>query len=259
VADVSSPASRPVPPQIIPRPEGWRPGESAPWAHLPEAERRGIGIERVSRALAAQDQAGPLPEDIGEDRVLGPSMMVNETNLPGVRFINAAVLALLFEEDGEARLVFTRRSASLRAHRGEVSFPGGRLDPGEDAPTAALREAYEEVGLDPGLVTTVGWIHPVLTMVSGSLIMPILGTVAARPHLVASPAEVERVFDVALRDLADPAIFHEERWSIPGREIPGSPDNSFAVWFFEVEGEMIWGATARMIHELLSIVLVPVS
>jgi hypothetical protein len=85
--------------------------------------------------------------------------------------------------------------------------------------------------------------------------MPILGSVAARPHLVASPAEVERVFDVALRDLADPDIFHEERWSIPGRVIPGSADNSFPVWFFEVEGEMIWGATARMVHEILSIVL----
>jgi hypothetical protein len=94
-------------------------------------------------------------------------------------------------------------------------------------------------------------------MISGSLIMPILGTAAARPHLVPSPAEVERVFDVALRDLADPDIFHEERWSIQGRAIPGSPDNSFAVWFFEVEGEMIWGATARMVHELLSVVLLP--
>jgi 8-oxo-dGTP pyrophosphatase MutT (NUDIX family) len=247
--------SRPVPPQVIPRPGTWRPGVPAPWAHLHAPERQGISLDRVGRALAARDQAGPLPEDIGEDRVLGPGMMVSETNAPGVRLINAAVLALLFEESGEARLVFTRRSSSLRSHRGEVSFPGGRLDAGEDPPTAALREAYEEVALNPADVTTVGWIHPVLTMVSGSLIMPILGSVAARPHLVASPAEVERVFDVALRDLADPDVFHEERWSIPGRVIPGSADNSFAVWFFEVEGEMIWGATARMIHELLSIVL----
>jgi hypothetical protein len=66
---------------------------------------------------------------------------------------------------------------------------------------------------------------------------------------------VERVFDVSLHELADPSIFHEERWGFPGRIIPGSNDNTFAVWFFEVEGEMIWGATARMIHELLSIVL----
>jgi 8-oxo-dGTP pyrophosphatase MutT (NUDIX family) len=209
----------------------------------------------VAAALAAHDQAGPVPGDIGSDRVLGPSILVNETNAPALRFVNAAVLAVLFEEEGEARLVLTRRSSSLRSHRGEVSFPGGRLDPGEQPAAAALREAHEEVALDPAAVTTVGWIHPVLTMVSGSLIMPVVASVPARPHLEASPDEVERVFDVALRDLADPEIFHEERWSIPGRVIPGSPDNSFAVWFFEIEGEMIWGATARMIHELLSLVL----
>jgi 8-oxo-dGTP pyrophosphatase MutT (NUDIX family) len=222
---------------------------------LPQDARHGIGVARVLQRLAEKDQLGPVPVDIGADRVLGPSILVNETNAPAVRFVNAAVLALLFEEEGEARLLFTRRSSSLRAHRGEVSFPGGRLDVGEHPEAAALREAYEEVALDPSLVTPVGWIHPVLTMVSGSLIMPVVATVASRPKLVASPAEVERVFDVALRDLADPEIFHEERWSIPGRVIPDSPDNSFAVWFFEVEGEMIWGATARMIHELLSVVL----
>jgi 8-oxo-dGTP pyrophosphatase MutT (NUDIX family) len=216
-------------------------------------------VDRVLTALANLGQSGPVPGDIGSDRVLGPSILVNETNAPAVRFINAAVLALLFEEAGEARLVFTRRSSSLRAHRGEVSFAGGRLEAGESPAEAAVREAQEEVALDPALVSLVGWIHPVLTMVSGSLIMPVVATVASRPHLVASPAEVERVFDVSLSQLADPSIFHEERWSIPGRVIPGSDDNSFAVWFFEVEGEMIWGATARMIHELLSVVLLNIS
>jgi len=220
---------------------------------VPAEARRGISLVHLLEALAQKGQLGPVPEDIGSDRVLGPSILINETNAPALRFVNAAVLAALFEEDGEARLVLTRRSSSLRAHRGEVSFPGGRLDAGEHPEAAALREAYEEVALDPSLVTPVGWIHPVLTMVSGSLIMPVVATLASRPKLVPSPDEVERVFDVALRELADPAIFHEERWSIPGRIIPDSPDNSFAVWFFEVEGEMIWGATARMIHELLSI------
>ncbi len=71
-----------------------------------------------------------------------------------------------------------------------------------------------------------------------------------------NPGEVDRVFDVSLAELADPAIFHEERWRIPGRVIQGPTDNSFPVWFFEVAGEMIWGATARMLYELLSIVLV---
>lgn len=240
---------------MIPRPPTWRPGEPAPWAEVPAAQRTGIGIDRVLDALVPLGQRGPVPEGIGSDRVLGPTILVNESNAPAVRHVNAAVLAALFEEGGEARLVLTRRSSGMRTHRGEVSFPGGRLDEGEDPPAAALREAQEEVALDPSLVTMAGWIHPVLTMVSGSLIMPVLATLPARPHLVPNPQEVERVFDVSLSELADPAIFHEERWRIAGRTIPGTGDDSFAVWFFEVSGEMIWGATARMIHELLSIVL----
>ena len=246
---------RPVPPQVIPRPPTWEPGGPAPWADVPPEQRTGIALDRVLDALVPLGQRGPVPESVGLDRMLVPTILVNETSVAAVRQVNAGVLTVLFEEAGEARLVLTRRSAGLRTHKGEVSFPGGRLDDGESPADAALREAHEEIALDPTLVTTVGWIHPVLTMVSGSLIMPVLGTVATRPHLVPSPDEVERVFDVSLAELADPAIFHEERWRIPGRPVPGRDDGSFAVWFFEVAGEMIWGATARMIHELLSIVL----
>jgi 8-oxo-dGTP pyrophosphatase MutT (NUDIX family) len=247
---------RPVPPQVIPRPATWRLGDPAPWAALSEGERSGLDLGRVRAALAASGQSGPVPDDIGSDGILGPSILVNETHAAAQTLVvNAAVLAVLFEEAGEARVILTRRSSSLRSHRGEVSFPGGRLDPGEDAPTAALREAFEEIALDPALVRVEGWIHPVLTVVSGSLVMPIVASVAERPLLVASPAEVERVFDVSLRDLAGLETFHEEHWSMPGRQIPGSADSSFPVWFFEVAGEMIWGATARMIHDLLTVVL----
>ena len=196
-----------------------------------------------------------MPKDVGADRLFGPTILVNEGSALPVHRVNAAVLAALFDEAGEARLILTRRASGLLTHRGEVSFPGGRLDEGEDAASAALREAHEEIALDPTLVTTVGWIHPVMTMVSASLIMPVLATLAGRPHLEPNPQEVERLFDVSLAELADPETFHEERWKIAGRTIPDSDDGSFAVWFFEVSGEMIWGATARMIHELLSVVL----
>ncbi len=195
-----------------------------------------------------------MPADVGADGIFEAGV-VGEAPAP-VREVNAGVLACLFEEDGEARLVLTRRSADLRTHQGQVSFPGGRLEEGEDAVGAALREAYEEVDLDPSLVKTAGWLHPVLTMVSSSFILPVLGTVAARPQLMANPSEVERIFDVSLAELADPSIFSEERWRFPGRVITESEDNSFPVWIFEVAGELIWGATARMLHELLSIVLV---
>jgi 8-oxo-dGTP pyrophosphatase MutT (NUDIX family) len=244
---------------VIPRPAGWRPGGPPPWADLPTARRTSIPLDRVLGALDAVGQRGPVPLDVGSDSIFTPPPVLSDGDGPPGQVwptgVNSGVLVPLFEEGGEARLVLTRRSTDLRTHQGQVSFPGGRLDAGEDATAAARREAHEEVGLDPSLVTTVGWLHPVMTMVSSSLIQPVLATVAARPLLVPSPTEVERVFDVSLAELADLDIFHEERWRIPGRPVPGSGDDSFPVWFFEVAGEMIWGATARMLYELLSIVL----
>ena len=206
---------------MVPRPPTWRPGGPAPWAGVPRAQRTGIGIDRVLDALVPLGQRGPVPEDIGSDRVFGPSFLVNESDAPAVRHVNAAVLAALFEEGGEARLVLTRRSSGMRTHRGEVSFPGGRLDEGEDPPAAALREAHEEVALDPSLVTMAGWMHPVLTMVSGSLIMPVLATLPARPHLVPNAggggARLRRLAGRAgrPRDLPRGALEH------PGAHDPG--------------------------------------
>jgi 8-oxo-dGTP pyrophosphatase MutT (NUDIX family) len=247
--------SRSIPPQVVPRPATWRPGDVAPWAGLRPGERHGIDLAVVRSALAAHGQAGAVPERM-ESFPLPDHPPLAGGSLQPSRGVDSAVLVVLFEEADEARLVFTRRSSSLRSHRGQVSFPGGRLDPGEDPPGAALREAFEEVALDPALVTVEGWTHPVMTVTMGSVIMPIVASVPARPHLVASPAEVDRVFDVSLRDLADPGAFHEERWTITG-ETTAFPLDDYRVWFFEVEGELIWGATARILYELLSVVLAP--
>jgi 8-oxo-dGTP pyrophosphatase MutT (NUDIX family) len=169
--------------------------------------------------------------------------------------VSAAVLVALFEEAGEARVVLTRRAAHLRVHQGEVSFPGGRIDPGEDARSAALREAAEEVGIRPGSVEIVGELTALGTWSSKATITPLVGILEARPELSPNPQEVERAFDVALADLLVPGVYREERWHIPGRRVPGSPDSSFPVWFFELPGDTVWGATARILVELLSVVL----
>jgi 8-oxo-dGTP pyrophosphatase MutT (NUDIX family) len=249
----------PVPPQVIPRPLTWEPGDPAPWASAPLGRRKAIDVRRVLQALESVGQGGPVPDDLGGDSLLGGGTIVTESELPATGHVNAGVLAALFDEDGEARVILTRRSSRLRTHKGEVSFPGGRVNPGEAPAAAARREAFEEVDLDPTLATMVGWLHPVTTMASPALIVPVIAVLPGRPRLVPSPHEVERVFDVTLAQLADPAIFHEERWRIPGRVIPGSSDNSFPVRFFEVSGELIWGATARMLSELLSIVVMGVT
>jgi 8-oxo-dGTP pyrophosphatase MutT (NUDIX family) len=160
----------------------------------------------------------------------------------------AAVLVAVFEEERESRLVLTRRSTTLRTHTGQVSFPGGRIDPGEDPVAAALREAHEEVGLDPGSVQPVGLLTPGVTFSTGARITPVVASLARRPLLEPNPAEVDRVFDVALAELA--SSFREELWSEPG--LP-----PFAMYFFEVSGETVWGATARILVDLLTIVLGP--
>jgi 8-oxo-dGTP pyrophosphatase MutT (NUDIX family) len=131
-----------------------------------------------------------------------------------------------------------------------VAFPGGRLDDGEDELGAALREASEEVDLDLGVTKVVGWLTPVVTLASGSFITPIVATTKGRPRTVASPDEVERIFDVSLEELTSPQVFREERWSRGDRPAPRSADGSYPIFFFETAGETIWGATARMLYEL---------
>ena len=170
----------------------------------------------------------------------------------------AAVLVALFERDGETRVVLTRRGAHLRTHTGEVSFPGGRLDPGESPEYGARREAAEEVGLDPDAVELVGRLTSLATFSSGSIITPVVGVMASAPRLTPNPSEVDHVFDVTLAELTADGVFREERWVIPGRPMPvvnAGPDGSFPVWFFELPDDTVWGATARVLMELLRLVL----
>jgi 8-oxo-dGTP pyrophosphatase MutT (NUDIX family) len=189
----------------------------------------------------------------GETRPGGPWRTLAGEVLDGSP---AAVLVALFEEAGDTRVVLTVRSDRLRSHQGEVAFPGGRLDAGEGVVAGALREAFEEVSLDPGLVDVVGELTPMPTRSSNTLMTPVVATLKGRPSLRANPGEVERVFDVALSELAADGAFHEEWWSV--RDRPGPPPPSggeFPVWFFEVAGETVWGATARTLVELLCLVL----
>ncbi len=223
-------------PQRVPVPPRARPGGPAPWAHLRADQRRPIGLARVLEALAARPGAPGS----------GPAA-------PGAR--PSAVLVALFEQAGEARVVLTRRSLALRAHRGEVALPGGRSEPGEAPWATALREASEEVGLDPAGVAPAGRLSELSTIAAGSHIVPVVGALAGAPALVADPREVDRAFSAALADLAADGAFLEERWS-RDEPRPGADDEGFfPVQFFYAEGELVWGATARVLTELVCVAL----
>ena len=230
--------------QVIPRPRGARPGVPAGWATLDVGQRRGLTFDRVRRAVEQHHHALARREQVTFDGFPDPGAP-------------AAVLVAAFEEEGEARVVLTRRAAHLRTHTGEVSFPGGRLDEGETSEAAALREAVEEVRLDPSSVSLIGRLTPLSTFSSASTITPVVGVLAGRPQLEANPSEVEHVFDVSLAELAADGVFREERWRVPGRPVSALTDAEgwFPVWFFELPDDTVWGATARMLVELLRLVM----
>jgi 8-oxo-dGTP pyrophosphatase MutT (NUDIX family) len=188
------------------------------------------------------------------DRTLGSEVSGCVEELPGIPVLDTptqnAVLLALFEEHGEARVVLERRSNALRRHRGEVSLPGGRIEPGESPVDAALREAHEEVGLDPSSVEIVGWLTPLRTYSGASVIHPFVGVLAARPSLDVEPAEVAYAFDVGVGELLGEGVFREEQWR---RDADGAAAY-VAIYVFEAGGETIWGATARILAELCALV-----
>jgi mutator protein MutT len=161
---------------------------------------------------------------------------------------SSAVLVVVTDGPEGAEVLLTRRSEALRSHRGEISFPGGRLDAGETFEVAALREAHEEVALDPAVVQLRGRLDPISTMVSRSFIVPVVGTVDHRPEtLEPAAAEVQRIMWVPLAELTRADTFREEVWDFNGERRP--------MFFFELDDETIWGATARMLHQLLRVAL----
>jgi 8-oxo-dGTP pyrophosphatase MutT (NUDIX family) len=210
--------------QRIPRPPDARAGGAAPWSHLP-ADRRRLSLAEVRERCAALPTPQPPPFE-----------------MPGSR--PAAVLVPLFERDGEAHVILTRRPDTMPTHQGEVSFPGGGVREGVDATLldAARREAEEEIGLPRAAVEIVAELDTLATVGSRFTITPFVGLVERLPRLVPHPGEVVKILELPLSELLDPDAFHEEYW--------GSPDR--AISFFELPGETVWGATARVLVAFLA-------
>jgi 8-oxo-dGTP pyrophosphatase MutT (NUDIX family) len=156
----------------------------------------------------------------------------------------AAVLVPVYERGGESHVLLTRRRDDLRLHPGQVSFPGGRIDAGDaDARAAALREAREEIGLDPGDVEIVGRLSETLVVLSGFRLTPWVGVVPYPYRFVPQPDEVAGIVEIPVSDLLRPGVHRTGT-----REAFGMVHE---VHWYERGDVTIWGATARILHELL--------
>jgi 8-oxo-dGTP pyrophosphatase MutT (NUDIX family) len=214
---------------------------------------------------AGGDQRIQRPADVWV-RPTNPFAQVNHSSLRNTpellgrlqRFANAleqtpppvgsrasAVLVPIFDGPSGPEVVLTRRSQVLTSHKGEVSFPGGRVDAGETFIQAAIREAYEEINLEPSHVQVIGEMNALSTYVSNSHIVPVLAYLETPPSMTAVNAEVDRVFSVALTELVRDDTYVEEHW--------GTPPNQHQIHFFHLDDETVWGATGKMLHQLISI------
>ncbi len=153
----------------------------------------------------------------------------------------AAVLVALYVDSGDLYAVFTRRRHDLRSHAGEISFPGGRRDPDEDLRTTALRESEEEIGLPRDAVELAGALPPVGTFVTSYKIFPFVGVIEAGHRWTPEPREVDEVLELSLRALVEG--FEMQRLLRKGVPIK-TPT-------YTVGRHFVWGATARIVQELL--------
>jgi 8-oxo-dGTP pyrophosphatase MutT (NUDIX family) len=155
--------------------------------------------------------------------------------------VEAAVLVALYEEGERLHAVFTKRPAHMRRHAGEISFPGGRRDEGEELGETALREAEEEIGLPRAQVQIVGALPPTGTIVTNYSVYPFVGLTGSGNVFRPNPVEVDQIVELALADLA--AGFERKR--LIRRGVPIKTDT------YTVGGHLIWGATARILGTLL--------
>ncbi len=152
-----------------------------------------------------------------------------------------AVLVPIYEDgEGTTRVIFTVRPEHMRTHPGDVVFPGGGIEDGEDPVTTAKREAWEEIRLPADSVVEVfGALKPLTTRDPDRVIVPVVAKIERPDELVPDPAEVEAIIEPRLDDLLDDARWESQDWQ------------GFEMWFFEFEEGVLWGATAFMVRDLL--------
>ena len=201
------------------------------------AARLREALSRPLPGLDAQLRMAPSPR-IGWDPLKFPE---------GAR--NGAALLLVYPHNDMLHLALTVRGSGLRNHTGQVSLPGGGVEVGETFEQAALREANEEIGIDPGTVELLGRLTPIHIPVSGFLLHPVVGLTSMRPAFQRAEWEVARIIEAQVSLLSDPAVIKRE---IHTRVVKGQSVD-VDVPYFDIDGEKVWGATAMVLAEFCAI------
>ena len=151
-------------------------------------------------------------------------------------------MPLYDDAEGVTRVILTKRPLTMPTHAGHLAFPGGRPDDGDGGPVGtALREAEEEVGLDPASVEVLGFLPAIHTIEYSLLVVPVVGWIDSVPELRPSPREVDKVLEPPLDGFTNEVGWRFETW------------RDRKVWFFDVDGEVLWGATAHMVRQLVGL------
>ena len=212
--------------------------------HTVCAHEKKVAVEFLQPAgLKARLQSPPQwqPEITDENRHVIAANIIAKREAVGKVTKAAVLIPLLMKEDGLAVLL-TQRTNHLRDHAGQISFPGGRMDPEDQSPNeTALRESQEEIGLDPKRVEIIGHLPQYLT-VSGYSVTPVVGLVQAQAEYVLDEFEVADVFEVPLSFLLDPANHQVRLWQ--------SEQGGRRFYSMPYENRFIWGATAGMLRNL---------
>ncbi|THD81907.1 MAG: CoA pyrophosphatase [Phenylobacterium sp.] len=201
--------------------------------HAPPGEVR----EWVASHLDPLEEGDPATTLHNSDHDLLPGWSPPDTPLTP-----ASVLVALVQRGLSLSVILTRRSDTLRRHTGQIALPGGRRDPGETPWQTALREAHEEVGLDPAFVSLAGLSTPYRTG-TGYLITPVVGFVRPGFTLTANPDEVADIFETPFGFLMDPANYEQQERALPTGELR----RFYAATY---EDRYIWGATAGILRAL---------
>ncbi|MFQ5966593.1 MAG: NUDIX hydrolase [Acidimicrobiia bacterium] len=154
----------------------------------------------------------------------------------------AAVLVPLYERNGELHTILTKRPMHMPTHAGDLAFPGGKPDPRDDGPVStALREASEEVGIEPESVEVIGFLRPIHTVAYERMVVPVVGRLPRRPALQIDATEVEAVLEAPLGP-----FFSDDNWRFETWQ-------GHRIFFFDLDDEVLWGATAAMVRRLVGL------